>query len=69
MASGLEGPGVSPDVEVPIAHAYTDQDTQLLRGRRSWWNSFAIALRCRRWAQWGDERRAVRPWNWVGGVG
>lgn len=28
----LEGPGVSPDVEVPIAHAYTDQDTQLLRG-------------------------------------
>ena len=28
----LEGPGVSPDIEVPIAHAYTDQDTQLLRG-------------------------------------
>jgi carboxyl-terminal processing protease len=28
----LEGPGVSPDVEVPIAHAYTDKDTQLLRG-------------------------------------
>lgn len=28
----LEGPGVSPDVEVPIAHAYTDQDTQMLRG-------------------------------------
>jgi carboxyl-terminal processing protease len=28
----LEGPGVSPDVEVPIAHAYTDRDTQLLRG-------------------------------------
>ena len=28
----LEGSGVSPDIEVPIAHAYTDQDTQLLRG-------------------------------------
>lgn len=27
----LEGSGVSPDVEVPIEHAYTDQDTQLLR--------------------------------------
>lgn len=30
----LEGVGVSPDVEVPIAHAYTDQDTQLLRGEQ-----------------------------------
>jgi carboxyl-terminal processing protease len=28
----LEGPGVPPDIEVPIAHAYTDQDSQLLRG-------------------------------------
>jgi len=28
----LEGPGVSPDVDVQIAHAYTEQDTQLLKG-------------------------------------
>jgi carboxyl-terminal processing protease len=30
----LEGTGVSPDIEVPIAHAYTDSDTQLLRGEQ-----------------------------------
>ena len=30
----LEGVGVSPDVTVPIAHAYTDRDTQLLRGEQ-----------------------------------
>ena len=28
----LEGAGVVPDVEVPLAHAYTDRDTQLRRG-------------------------------------
>lgn len=27
----LEGVGVTPDVVVPLAHAYTDRDTQLLR--------------------------------------
>ena len=30
----LEGAGVTPDIEVPIAHAYTDRDTQLLRGEQ-----------------------------------
>lgn len=28
----LEGAGVTPDVDVPLAHAYTERDTQLRRG-------------------------------------
>jgi carboxyl-terminal processing protease len=31
----LEGPGVSPDIEVAASHAYTDQDAQLLRGEQA----------------------------------
>ena len=31
----LEGPGVSPDIEVPAAHAYAEQDAQLLRGEQA----------------------------------